>query len=182
MFENILNTLKNIILELIISWPNSKFGLFLRKHFFNKLFKTNFIHIGRGCEIDRIDSTEFGENVTLGDNVKIIISGMAKCFIGDNVLIADGSYLRSANHKFDVIALNIREQGHTWNKIEYNNSLYGIVIEENVWIGAKSIILSGAHIGKGSVISAGCVISKKIPEFSIVAGNPGKIIGSRIKL
>jgi acetyltransferase-like isoleucine patch superfamily enzyme len=142
---------------------------------------TNFRHIGRGCEIDRIESTEIGEKVILGDNVKLIISGMAKCFIGNNVGVADGTYIRSANHKFSDLNTNILDQGHNWNKVQFNNKEYGIVIEDNVWIGARAIILSGAHIGAGSVVSAGCVISNKIPENSIVVGNPGRVIGNREK-
>ena len=105
---------------------------------------------------------------------------MAKCFIGKNVAIADGVYLRSANHKFSDINIDIIYQGHTWNRVLYNNIEYGIVIEKNVWIGARAIILSGAHIGEGSVIGAGTIVSNKIiPPFSIVVGNPARIIGNR---
>jgi len=53
-----------------------------------------------------------------------------------------------------------------------------VVIEENVWIGAKTIILKGVRIGKDAVVAAGCVVSKDVPAGAIVAGNPMKIIGS----
>ena len=51
-----------------------------------------------------------------------------------------------------------------------------VIIEDNVFIGANSIILKGSHIGKNSVIGAGSVVTGKIPEYSIAAGNPAKII------
>ena len=54
-----------------------------------------------------------------------------------------------------------------------------IIVDDDVWIGLRTIVLSGVHIGKGSVIGAGSVITKDIPPYSIVVGSPGKVIGSR---
>jgi maltose O-acetyltransferase len=95
------------------------------------------------------------------------------------VAIADGTYLRSGNHKFDQIDIPIQLQGHFSSEIDFNNRKYSVVIEDNVWIGARAIILSGAHIGEGSVIAAGAVVSRKIPPYSIVVGNPGRVVGNR---
>lgn len=52
-----------------------------------------------------------------------------------------------------------------------------VVIGENVWIGAKAIILKGVHIGNDAVVAAGCVVSKDVLSGAIVAGNPMKEIG-----
>ena len=54
-----------------------------------------------------------------------------------------------------------------------------IIIEDDVWIGAGSIILTGVTISKGSVIGAGSVVAKSIPEYSIAVGNPAKVIHRR---
>lgn len=54
-----------------------------------------------------------------------------------------------------------------------------IIIEDDVWIGDHAIILSGVHIGKGAIVGAGAVISKDIPPYAIVVGNPGRIIKYR---
>ena len=54
-----------------------------------------------------------------------------------------------------------------------------IVIEEDVWIGTRSIILPGVRIGKGSIVGAGSVVTKSVPQFSIAAGNPAKVVRSR---
>lgn len=53
----------------------------------------------------------------------------------------------------------------------------GIVLEENVWVGARSIVLSGAHIGEGAIVGAGTVVDFRVPAFAIVAGNPARIVG-----
>jgi virginiamycin A acetyltransferase len=55
-----------------------------------------------------------------------------------------------------------------------------VIIEDDVWLGTRSIILSGIRIGKGSIIAAGALVNRDIPPYSIVAGVPGKIIKSRL--
>ncbi len=168
--------------ELIRYWPNTMFGLGIRqRYYFNKM--NRYIkYIGRGCLIDRVEATTIGDGVILGDNVIMAISGMSKCFIGNNVGIGEGTFLRSANHNYQDMERLIMDQGHTWKRVKFNGKEYGIVIEDDVWIGAHSIVLSGTHIGKGSVISAGSVISSFIPPYSIAVGNPARVIANRKSL
>lgn len=52
-----------------------------------------------------------------------------------------------------------------------------IVVGENVWVGARSVLLSGADIGEGAVIGAGTVVDFPVPPFAIVAGNPARVVG-----
>ncbi|MBP7508929.1 MAG: hypothetical protein KA807_14020 [Prolixibacteraceae bacterium] len=54
-----------------------------------------------------------------------------------------------------------------------------VIIEDDVWIGANAIILCGVHIGKGSVIGAGSIVTKDVPPYSISVGNPAKTIKMR---
>ena len=51
-----------------------------------------------------------------------------------------------------------------------------IVIEDNVWIGKRAAILKGVHIGKGSIIGLGAIVTKDVPPYCIVAGNPARIV------
>ena len=75
------------------------------------------------------------------------------------------------NHNFSRTDIPMNQQG--------NSPARPIVIGDDVWIGANVIILPGVSIGKGCVIGAGSVVTKSVPEYSVVAGNPAKIIKNR---
>ena len=55
------------------------------------------------------------------------------------------------------------------------------MIEDDVWIGANAIVLKGVTIGEGSIIAAGAVVTKNVPAYSLVGGNPAKVIREGIK-
>ncbi|MFD1190669.1 acyltransferase [Phenylobacterium conjunctum] len=92
--------------------------------------------------------------------------------IGDAVLIAANCTLAPTNHAFGDTTRRIRDQG-------FQPSRGGIVIEDDVWLGAGVVVLDGAHIGKGCVIAAGSVVRGTLEPYSIYAGVPAKRIGSR---
>jgi len=75
--------------------------------------------------------------------------------------------MRTSSHNFNNKNLYIQDQGHTSSDI---------TISDNCWIAANVTILGGVEIGKGSVIGAGAVVTKNIPEYSIAAGAPAKVI------
>lgn len=92
--------------------------------------------------------------------------------IGNDCLISQHISLIASNHNFSRNNL-IRLQG-------WSESNCSIIIQNDVWIGANSVILPGITIGEGAIIGAGSVVTKDIPNFAIVAGNPAKIIRYRI--
>lgn len=104
-------------------------------------------------------------------NQYVVVNGYGGVSIGDGVLIAAFTSIFSSNHKFDRVDIPIKYQGLS--------SKGGVTIENDVWIGTHSIILDGVTIGHGSVVAAGTVVTKSVAPYSIVAGVPGKIIGSR---
>jgi acetyltransferase-like isoleucine patch superfamily enzyme len=134
--------------------------------------------------------TDIGDNVIIGDNVELRSNGTSKVVIGKNTsinrnsmimglvtigkncAIAPGCVIVGSNHNFDNKKENIKEQGL---------SRKGIIIDDDVWFGANVVVLDGVKIGKGSVIGAGSVVTKSIPEYSIAVGNPCKIIKQRNK-
>jgi acetyltransferase-like isoleucine patch superfamily enzyme len=118
----------------------------------------------------------------LGDNAVVVVADSDPVYIGNNVALSEGSYLRSSNHGIDDWEKPITLQEHTSKKIPYKGSTYSIVIEDDVWMAAHTVILTGAFIGKGSVVSAGAVVSSEIPPYSIVVGNPARAIANRKKL
>lgn len=85
--------------------------------------------------------------------------------IGDNVAIAANSTLAPTNHEYMSKDLLISQQG-------FKSSKGGILIEDDVWIGAGCIILDGAVIGKGCVIGAGCLIRGRLESYGVYFGNP----------
>jgi acetyltransferase-like isoleucine patch superfamily enzyme len=56
---------------------------------------------------------------------------------------------------------------------------YKVVVEDDVWIGHGAIVLSGVTIGRGSIVAAGAVVTKDVPRYSIVGGNPAQVIRDR---
>lgn len=186
-----INKIGSIILKELYSWaqlivislPSSRLGVFVRRKYWGKCLKSETLSfVGRGAEIIGCDKIDLGSDFTLGDHAAIQVADSDDVFIGDRVGMAYGSYIRSANHRIDDVTRSWREQGHTSKVIEYRGKNYSIVIEDDVWIGAKCIILSGTHLGKGSVVSAGSVVSTEIPSYSIVVGNPARVIANRLKM
>jgi virginiamycin A acetyltransferase len=92
--------------------------------------------------------------------------------IGDAVLIAANCTLAPTNHEFGDRARRIRDQG-------FQPSRGGIVIEDDVWLGANVVVLDGAVIGRGSVIAAGAVVRGVLEPYSIYAGAPAVRVGAR---
>jgi virginiamycin A acetyltransferase len=92
--------------------------------------------------------------------------------IGDSVAIAANCTLAPVNHEFHKRDISIRSQG-------FGKSRGGIIIEDDVWIGSNCVLLDGSIIRKGCVIGAGTLIRGEISEYSVVAGNPMKVLGSR---
>jgi acetyltransferase-like isoleucine patch superfamily enzyme len=116
------------------------------------------------------------QNLSVGDNVGIglnnVIQASGGVAIGNNVLLGPGVHIWSMNHRFEDYETPVRVQGYDHKPV---------TIEDDVWIGAMSFIMPGAHIGKGSVISAGSVLGAKYVEpYSLMAGNPARRIGSRL--
>ena len=103
-----------------------------------------------------------------GNNIR---AGGGKITIGRNCLISQHVTIVASNHNIKLDQ-PINEQG--WSKL--NNF---VNINDDVWIGAGSIILPGVTIGKGAVIAARSVVTKNIPEYAIAAGNPAKILKYR---
>ncbi len=90
--------------------------------------------------------------------------------IGNDVMIAQNVVMSALNHKYEDERLPISQQGFTKNPI---------VVEDEVWIAANCVILSGVTIGKHAVVSAGSVVRRNVPAYSVVSGNPAQVIKKR---
>ena len=85
--------------------------------------------------------------------------------LGNDVLLAPGVQIVPANHNWERRDVPIRLQG-------FRPSRGGVEIEDDVWVGANSVILDGSRIGRGAIIGAGSIVSGTIPAFEMWAGNP----------
>lgn len=149
--------------------------LFKGKAFFSQSTKKSiFIRsntvLGNNVRID----SGFQGKINIGEHVLIddccFISSQNSIFIGNNVLIAAYSFITDFNHSFESREIPIRTQGYVRK---------AVYIEDDVWIGAHSIILPGVKIGKGAVVGAGSVVTKSVAPYTIVAGSPAKVIHKR---
>jgi len=154
MLKSILNYIRNV-LNFSVRYPFVKYG--------------HDVHIQWNVEIFSPN-----KNVVIGDKVGInsgtvIISDLV---VGNDVLIAPRcGFINRGEHTYNDCGQTIFSGPRARSEV--------IVIEDDVWIGYGSIILGGVTIGEGSVIAAGSVVINDVPEYSIVAGNPAKLIKMR---
>ncbi|WP_158798481.1 DapH/DapD/GlmU-related protein [Pedobacter sp. L105] len=115
-----------------------------------------------------------GTGITIGQgtgiNARAYFSGQGGIKIGTDVIFGPEVKIFSENHNYSHPEQTIKAQGV---------SRIGVVIGDNCWLGAGVTVLDGVIIGNGCVIAAGSVVNKSIPENSIAAGVPAKVIKSR---
>lgn len=149
-----------------------------------KYGKTSYIHplasiinhtnisIGEHVIINRnvnlwIRSLSLGNNIQINPNTCIY----GDVIIGNNVMIAPNCMIASGNH-------GIKDNNEPM-LVQKCTSKGAIIIEDDVWIGANSVILDGVKIGKGAIVGAGSIVTKNVPSMAIVVGNPAKVIRYR---
>lgn len=120
--------------------------------------------IGFGTLFSQTD-TEISERVYIGPQCNI-----GSCVIEPDCLIASGVHILSGSsqHRFEDLDTPIQQQGGEYQKIR---------IGEDSWIGNGSLVM--ADVGKKCVIGAGSVVIKGVPDYSVMAGNPAKLIRTR---
>lgn len=108
-------------------------------------------------------------DVWIGERTRI---GIGNTIIGpvqidDDVIFAQHVVLSGLNHQYQDVDVPIHKQAITTKKIH---------VKSGAWIAANSVITAGVTIGKNSVVAAGSVVTKDVPDYSVVAGNPAKLI------
>lgn len=140
---------------------------FICKHIFYKC--------GTNVNIEKGACFGSGKKLEIGDNSGIGIDCVvpSNIVIGENVMMGPNVYILAQNHNFQRIDIPIIQQGFI---IDYKT-----IIEDDVWIGRNVTMTPGRVISKGSIIGACCLLCKDFPAYSIIGGNPSRIIRSRIE-
>lgn len=184
MFSSISQRYRDYISMIRISKnPNVKLS-FNSKVFFSKIkMQPNCtLHIGINSIVEGyllFDKPE--ASIFIGDRTFIggsTIISADKIIIGSDILISWGCYIVDHNShsiKYSERSLDVVNWGI--GKKDWNNVISSpIVIHDKAWIGFNSIILKGVTIGEGAIVGAGSVVTKDVPPWSIVAGNPAKLV------
>lgn len=175
--------------------------IFLGKH--TKIKHAHKISLGKTIVIE--DFVEINalskKGITIGNNVTIKKNSIIECtgvlreigeglVIGNNVGIAQNAFIQvrgfveiGSNIMFGP-GVSIFSENHTFKKldkllIDQPSERKGVMIEDNVWVGANVTILDGVKVGTGSIIAAGSVVNRDVPPFAIVGGVPAKVIKLR---
>jgi maltose O-acetyltransferase len=149
-------------------WPFKRAGLLLRYVLCKVIMKKigNNVWIAQGAHFGDGSTVEIGNNSGLGKNCIV-----THAVIGQNVLMGPDFLYIPVNHAFGDTNIPIKYQGKTVPET--------LVVDDNVWIGARVLVLPGVTIGHDAIIGAGSVVTKDVPPFVIVAGNPARIIKYR---
>lgn len=131
-----------------------------------------WVHLGANTALRCHEGT-----LTLGDKSILARDISINCYldveIGDSALIADHVYISDFDHRFDDLAMPIKDQGITKSRVR---------IERDVWLATKVTVCRGVVIGEGTVVGANAVVTKDLPPFSVAVGSPARVIKDRKSL
>jgi putative colanic acid biosynthesis acetyltransferase WcaF len=162
--QRIKMMLWNISWKIFCSWTPKPFNLwrlFWVKVFGGKVFGKPFIH--QRCRIQIPWNLIIHDKAAIGDRANIYSLGIIE--ILENATVAQEAYLCTGTHAFNHPTMNLLTSP--------------IKINKNAFIGARAFIMPGIIIGENSIVGACSVVTKDVPDFNIVAGNPAHQIGVR---
>ncbi|PSL43734.1 acetyltransferase-like isoleucine patch superfamily enzyme [Chitinophaga niastensis] len=145
-------------------------GALIRRRTRMDVLPFNSFSLGRYSTIEDFATINNGMGaVTIGDNVRVGIGNVliGPVTIGNNVIMAQHVVLSGLNHGYTDPDVPVSLQPC---------SIAAIQVDDDCWIGANSVITAGVHIGKHAVVAGGSVVTKDVPAYSVVAGNPARVI------
>lgn len=147
-----------------------------RHHLLSELFGS----MGDNVYVDIDFHCEYGINIHCGNDVIINMNctfvDNNRIDIGNNVLIASDVKIYTATHTTDVVGRTNSQENKKISGCFCRTFSRPVRVEDNVWIGGGAILLPGVVIGRNSVIGAGSVVTRSIPENCVAVGNPCRVI------
>lgn len=133
---------------------------------------------GSGFRFDPDGEYTF-RNIFVGDNVSLglrpmLVAALSEIRIGSHVMFGPEVVVIGGGHNIAVLRRFMTEVTE-----KTGNEDLGVVIEDDVWVGTRALILRGVSVGRGAVVSAGSVVTKSVPPYAIVAGNPARVVRFR---
>lgn len=145
------------------------FKWFIQKKLKRKLLeKCENISLGNGINISYLNKLTLGEYIHIGN--ECILNCYGGLDIGNNVVIGPYVTIWTVDHNYNDTTMLPFDNIQLCKKV---------TIENNVWIGAKSILVPGITIGEGAIIAMGSVVTKDVEAFSVVGGNPARKLKER---
>ncbi len=128
-----------------------------------------------GKNVNFEKGASFGYDLEIGDNSGVGINAQLSLGvkIGNNVMMAPEVVILTSNHAHTKTDIPMMFQG--------SEGFKDVIIEDDVWIGQRAIVLPGVNLKKGTIVGAGAVVTKTFPPYSIIGGNPARLIKSRIE-
>lgn len=145
-------------------------GSLIRRRVRMDIFPYNKFSLGKHSTIEDFSTINNGVgDVFIGDRTRLGMSNViiGPINIGNDIMFAQNIVCSALNHVYEDINMPIADQNVTTKLI---------TIEDEVWIGANAVITAGVTVGKHSVVAGGSVVTKDVPPYSIVGGNPAKLL------
>ena len=144
------------------------------------LLRPLFARYGRNFRFDPAGDYSYS-TIFVGDDVHLgmrptLLATHSKIVIGDKVIFGPEVIIRGGNHEIDHVGRFVADIRDNEKRPE---SDLGVVIEDDVWVGTRAIILHGVTVGRGAVVAAGAVVTRNVPPYAIVGGVPARVIKFR---
>ncbi len=145
------------------------------------LLQSLFAAHGRNLRFDPDGELAYGR-IHLGDDVILgrgacLLAAESDIVVGNKVMFGPGVVIVAGNHNTSVVG---RAMFDVIEKRPIDDQ--DVVIEDEVWVGARAVILKGVVVGRGAIVGAGAVVTHPVPPYGVVAGNPAKLIRFRFSV
>lgn len=142
------------------------------------LYRPLFASYGKAFRFDPFGSYTFG-TISVGDYVNfgfrsILVAAESKIIIGNNVMFGPEVMILAGDHNTSIVGRFMTDVS-----IKRPEDDRDVILEDDIWIGSRVIILKGVTIGRGCIVAAGAVVTRSMPPYTVVAGIPARAIKRR---